>query len=117
MDEEHSIAVVADVLDFDSDTYDADELAEVADQQHISAGAEYSAKDASEFVPVVIDGTRAFEQTVEYESGYFARAMVVYRGRSYARIDCVYVEEKKAVLDACQEVVDTFQIIDAPRGG
>jgi hypothetical protein len=117
IDEENSIAVVADVLDYDSDTYDAGELADVAEQQRITAGTEYAAKDASEFVPTVVDNGRAFEQTVEYDSGYFARAMVVYRGRSYARIDCVYVGEKKAVLDACEKVVDTFQLVDVPRGG
>jgi hypothetical protein len=117
IDEENSIAAAADLLDVDSDTYDAGELAGVAEQQRITAGATYAATDASEFTPVTIDGARAFEQTVEYNSGYFSHALVVYRGRTYARIDCVYVGEKETVLDACDEVIANFQIIDLPRGG
>jgi hypothetical protein len=117
IDEKNTVAVAADVLDYDSDTYDFGKLADVAEQQRITAGTEYAAKDASEFTALTIDGARAFEQTVEYNSGYHSRALVVYRGRSYARIDCVYVGEKKAVLDACAKVVATFQIIDLPPGG
>lgn len=108
------IQVAAASIGVDTDADNDAALAKLAESQRMRPG-KLNTATASPFSTLVVDGARAFSQTLTYVSGVGARQIEIYRGRTLVQISCQYEAKRAVVEKGCTDVIGTIQVVGLPH--
>lgn len=114
VDQHDLIAVLAIRIDFDASSESAAQLRSVYHRGPELAPGKFALKTASPTRRVTIDGATAFRQTGVFTSGISTDTTTIYRGHTWAEVECQSLDHPKKVAAACETVLRNVQIQGLP---